>query len=88
MTVADLLYVGAPVSGVLFSGVLLLRQFSDGDLTERKRSGRGRRTHAPLVLRGRQRTALSWPTRGIIAVASSHAHFVGAMSSEPRGVPA
>jgi hypothetical protein len=49
MTVADLRYFGALVSVVLFSSVVLLRQFLDGDLTERKHTGRTRRLVTPVL---------------------------------------
>lgn len=80
MAVADLLYFGALGSAVLFSAVVLLRQFLDGDLTERNRSGQTRGTRAPVVSRSREWSARSWPTRGVIAMAPSHALQVGAIT--------
>ena len=67
---ADLLYIGALVSAVLFSGVVLLRQFADGDLTERQSTGGRRRRYPRLVSRSRGRAPRPWPTRGVSAVAS------------------
>lgn len=81
MAVADLLYFGALVSVLLLSSLVLLRQFFDGDLTERKRTSYRRRTYSHLVSSRRERTARTSSTQKVFATGSSYALQIGAIGS-------
>ena len=76
MAFADLIYYGALASTMLVSSVLLLIQFLRGDLTERRRTSRLRRTDTPFAKRRPERSTLGRTTRDVRVRTPSHARHV------------
>ena len=71
MTFADLVYFGVLATAVLFSSVVLLRQFLRGELAARRCTGRLHRTYAPRVGRRYERVTLRRTTGDVIVKAAS-----------------